>query len=95
MNTTSIPLSANAASRLEDFSYFTLRESTGYTLPPESLVREEKTDTPAGAASHDPEQWWFWTEEWQNGEREADADIREGRTRHIGTDEEFLRGLGG
>jgi len=24
-------------------------------------------------------QEWFWTEEWQKGEREADEDIREGR----------------
>lgn len=22
----------------------------------------------------DPDQWWFWTEEWQKGEREADED---------------------
>lgn len=22
---------------------------------------------------HDPEQWWFWTEAWQAGEREIDA----------------------
>jgi hypothetical protein len=28
----------------------------------------------------DPDQAWFWTEEWQKGEREADADIKAGRT---------------
>lgn len=28
----------------------------------------------------DPDQAWFWTEEWQKGEREADEDIRAGRT---------------
>jgi len=27
----------------------------------------------------DPDQAWFWTEEWQEGEREADEDIRAGR----------------
>lgn len=27
----------------------------------------------------DPDQAWFWTEEWQKGEREADEDIRAGR----------------
>ena len=27
----------------------------------------------------DPDQAWFWTEEWQEGEREADEDIRQGR----------------
>lgn len=25
------------------------------------------------------DQAWFWTEEWQKGEKEADDDIREGR----------------
>lgn len=28
----------------------------------------------------DPDQAWFWTDEWQKGEREADEDIRAGRT---------------
>jgi len=27
----------------------------------------------------DPEQAYYWTEEWQNGEREATADIKAGR----------------
>lgn len=27
----------------------------------------------------DPEQKWWWTEEWQKGEREAEEDIRAGR----------------
>lgn len=27
----------------------------------------------------DADQAWFWTREWQDGEREADEDIREGR----------------
>lgn len=27
----------------------------------------------------DPDQAWFWTEEWQKGEREADEAIRAGR----------------
>lgn len=31
-------------------------------------------------SSIDPDQAWFWTEEWQKGEREADEDIRAGRT---------------
>ena len=28
----------------------------------------------------DPSQAYFWTKEWQKGEREADEDIRSGRT---------------
>jgi len=27
----------------------------------------------------DPDQAWWWVEEWQKGEREAEKDIREGR----------------
>ncbi|GAH27658.1 unnamed protein product, partial [marine sediment metagenome] len=27
----------------------------------------------------DPDQAWWWTEEWQKKEREAEKDIREGR----------------
>ena len=27
----------------------------------------------------DPEQWWYWTEEWQAREREMEADLAAGR----------------
>jgi hypothetical protein len=40
--------------------------------------------------NRDPEQGWYWTPEWQAGEREASADIEAGRvTRHAGVDEMF------
>jgi AbrB family looped-hinge helix DNA binding protein len=29
------------------------------------------------AEDHDPDQWWFWTEEWQKKEREADQELRD------------------
>ena len=41
----------------------------------------------------DPDQLWFWTPEWQQGEREADADIKEGRTEHFSSAEDFLASL--
>ena len=31
----------------------------------------------------DKEQAWFWTEEWQKGERKADEDIKAGRVRRF------------
>ncbi len=40
----------------------------------------------------DPDQWWFWTPEWQAGEREIDRARAEGRAQtriHYST-EEFL-----
>ena len=41
----------------------------------------------------DPNQAWFWTKEWQEGEREADEDIKAGRGRVFYSDEEFLASL--
>lgn len=41
----------------------------------------------------DPDQAWFWTEEWQAGEREADADLEAGRVRHFPDSESFLASL--
>lgn len=36
--------------------------------------------------SIDREQAWFWTPEWQKGEREAEDDIRAGKTTRMKTD---------
>jgi hypothetical protein len=38
----------------------------------------------------DPEQAWFWTREWQAGEREADDDLKAGRVTRVESDEAFL-----
>lgn len=39
------------------------------------------------------DQQWFWTEEWQAGEREAQADIDAGRIKNFDSMEEFIEGL--
>lgn len=36
------------------------------------------------------DQAWFWTERWQQMEREADEDINAGRIRTADSTEEFL-----
>ena len=41
----------------------------------------------------DPETAYFWTEEWQAGEREADEDIRAGRLSPMFTPEEAMKYL--
>jgi antitoxin PrlF len=41
----------------------------------------------------DADQAWFWSEEWQRGEREASADIANGRTRRFASADEFLDAL--
>lgn len=42
----------------------------------------------------DAHQAWFWTEEWQRGEREASEDISAGRTRRSRSADEFIDSLG-
>jgi hypothetical protein len=41
----------------------------------------------------DPEQAWFWTPEWQEGEREAEAQLAAGEGTIYYSDEEFLQHL--
>jgi len=41
----------------------------------------------------DASQAWFWSPEWQAGEREASADIAAGKVRGFDTDEDFLKSL--
>ena len=41
----------------------------------------------------DATQAWFWTPEWQAGEREASADIAAGRPRVFDSDDAFLDSL--
>jgi hypothetical protein len=40
-----------------------------------------------------PGQEWFWSEEWQAAEREAEADLVEGRFETFDNDEDFLANL--
>jgi hypothetical protein len=39
------------------------------------------------------DQAWFWTPEWQAGEREVDEQIAAGLTTFFGSTEEFLAAL--
>lgn len=41
----------------------------------------------------DATQAWFWTPEWQAGEREAEREIAEGRGEKFDSDETFLEAL--
>ena len=46
----------------------------------------------AGLIARD--QRWWWTEDWQKGEREAERDLRGGRTRVFKNTEQLLEDLG-
>lgn len=41
----------------------------------------------------DESQAWFWTSEWQEKEREADADLAVGAVEQYESDDEFLAAL--
>jgi hypothetical protein len=41
----------------------------------------------------DSSQAWFWTREWQDGEREATNDVGTGRTERYDSDHAFLKSL--
>jgi hypothetical protein len=40
------------------------------------------------------DQAWFWTDEWQTGEREAEADLAAGRYQIFDTMEDLIDDLG-
>ncbi|NHM28049.1 AbrB/MazE/SpoVT family DNA-binding domain-containing protein [Desulfofundulus sp. TPOSR] len=39
------------------------------------------------------EQAWFWTKEWQDGEKEAEKDIASGRVKSFGNVDDLLEDL--
>jgi hypothetical protein len=41
----------------------------------------------------DKSQAYFWTKKWQEGEREADADIKAGRAKTFDSVEELIKDL--
>ena len=60
---------------------------------PVSLHVSEDGESVIQAEERDPAQAWFWTEEWQKKEREADEDIAAGRFIGPMTDIEFTAEL--
>jgi AbrB family looped-hinge helix DNA binding protein len=76
-----LPDSIRKAANLAEGDYVSMSVSRGeIVLRPKKLI--------------DADQAWFWTEEWQRGEREASEDITAGRTRRSGSAREFLDTLG-
>ena len=44
----------------------------------QSVVDELKPQVKIKTPKIDPSQWWFWTPEWQAGEKQADLEIKAG-----------------
>lgn len=67
-----------------------LREKHGLQPGTPIAFEERDGELVLRAADRDPDQAWFWTPEWQAGEREADEDIRQGRVSRAYEDVEEL-----
>lgn len=66
-----------------------LDEGTLFTIfQRPDLVIELRLDEPP-----DPTQQWYWTDRWQQMEREADEDYATGRYKHFDNVEDFLAHL--
>ena len=53
----------------------------------------EEADVAAKTGLIDPEQKYWWLEEWQKGEREAEKDIKAGRVETFESPEAFRKAL--
>ncbi|MCH8901657.1 MAG: AbrB/MazE/SpoVT family DNA-binding domain-containing protein [Chloroflexi bacterium] len=56
-------------------------------------LTQDEAAVAAKAGLIDPGQIWFWLEDWQKGEREAERDIMAGRVQTFKTPEEFRNAL--
>ena len=71
-----------------------LASATHETLEVEPDLAGVLADYLAEVLATTEDQAWFWTEEWQAGEREAEADLVAGRYQVFDTMEELIDDLG-
>jgi len=75
-----LPEDIRRAARLEEGDLLEAEiTADGILLRPQKLI--------------DATQAWFWTPEWQEGEREADADVAAGNVEFFDSGEEFVAAL--
>lgn len=75
-----LPEDVRQAARLEEGDLLDVElTADGILLRPQKLI--------------DASQAWFWTPEWQAGEREADADLGAGRVETFPSGDAFLAAL--
>lgn len=64
-----------------------IKSSTDRTNPDVPIIKYGKI------IMVNPDQLWFWSDEWQAGERRVDEYIRSGNVQEFDTMEDFLRSL--
>lgn len=75
-----IPATLRKELHLEEGDYMEIRQAEGYLiLIPKQLINKEQT--------------YFWTHAWQEGEREAEEDIRAGRVEIFDSIDDFFTDL--
>jgi hypothetical protein len=83
--------------RLGEHGTITLPDELRAGLSEDTLFRVCRRDDGVielqAQASSASSQAWFWTERWQQMEREADEDSAAGRVTTYDTAEDFLQGL--
>ena len=79
--------------RLEPSQYERLRWLSFLEKKPVSAIIREAIDARLKQQQIKPGQEWFWTEEWQAAEREAQADLEAGRFETFDSMEDFLASL--
>jgi hypothetical protein len=96
---------AEASFLVQYFAWLLGQITEGWPVPPmgehdlnsdynrQLFMRETGLDIPLLKEQPDPDQMWFWTPEWQEKMREAEADIIAGRVERFGSAEEFLASL--
>jgi hypothetical protein len=80
-----------SAERIDPMTQEALIEEIGVrlnALPPAKLV--VVLDFVSYLVERDPDQAWFWTPEWQAGERQADEDLRTGNFDDFDTMDDFI-----
>ena len=76
-----LPDAVRKAARLAEGDYLEVSVEEGaIVMRPKKLI--------------DADQAWFWSEDWQKGEREASEDIARGRVRRSNGADEFVESLG-
>lgn len=56
-------------------------------------LTKEETKVASKVGLIDPDQAWWWTEEWQKKEREAEKDIKEGKVKRFTNVEDLIKDL--
>jgi predicted transcriptional regulator len=79
--------------RLDNSQYERLRVLSFATHQPVSEIIRAAIDLHLKQQPIKPGQEWFWSEEWQAAERQAEADIAAGRVQVFDNDADFLASL--